>query len=88
MVGGTMMELWAYFNIVTPTNGNIMLFFLVILAIFCLSGAAAVGIADTHFGWATLIGGTVGLSWFLFLMWLFMGRSTRWSLAIKSWFNQ
>jgi hypothetical protein len=87
MAGGEMMTLLSYFHILEPSNGSIIMFLLVCVAVFCLGIVAGIEVADNHFVLAATIGGTFSLAWFLFLVWLFIGKSTWWSIIIRNWLN-
>ena len=90
------MNWWYYFNRIDPTNGNILLFLLVLTFCMCI-GAMWYGYSEllfnkdtetSSFYWNMWLGAFLGGGWFLFLMWLFMGKSTWWSLIIRNWFNR
>ena len=87
------MNLWYYFNILEPTHINIILFFLILVVCACIGAVFIGAVFDTKtmdtktFDRFMILGAFLGGMWFLFLMWLFMGKGFWWSLIIRNWLN-
>ena len=70
------------------SNGDYIVFFLVLAFIFCVSLMAAMLIDYENYELLTISKFAItlsGVAFFLFLIWLFVGESTAWSEPIGDW---